>query len=269
VNRSSFEYLAAPLWLLFAGRELLMGKAMELLRQIDSKGSLTKAAQAIPMSYKSAWDLIDRINNISSQPVVVTATGGRHGGGTMLSEYGKSLLLLYSSLERSYESTYSIQNDKKPELDVFLKIIKRMCFKTSARNQLAGIVKRIKKGIVNSDIVIDVGQGTEVVAVITNDSVRELELVKESEVVLLVKASAVTLFANSSSLVKFDTNVFEGTVVDVRRGELNCEVILSLQGGKSVTSVISKDTAEALAVKEGVKLVAAFKPSQVIIAMPM
>ncbi len=84
MHQRNFEHLAAPLWLLFGGRNLLVGKTLELLREIDSKGSLSKAADAIPISYKNAWDMIDRLNNLSTRPVVVTTTGGRNEGGMLL-----------------------------------------------------------------------------------------------------------------------------------------------------------------------------------------
>jgi molybdate transport system regulatory protein len=264
-----FEHLAAPLWLLFAGRDLLVGKTIELLRQIDSKGSLSKAADAIPISYKNAWDMIDRLNNLSAHPVVVTTTGGRHGGGTRLSEYGKSLLSLYSSLERSYEKSFSEFQDTKLDTNKFFKMVKGICMKTSARNQLAGSVKRVIKGSINSEIVIDIGNGMDVIAVITNDSTDELALAEDVDIVVLVKAPAVMLFPGDVLVKSTIENMLLGKVVEVRLGLVNGEVIMDLPGGKTITSVVTKESVESLGIIEGTPLYAAFSSSQVILALPM
>jgi molybdate transport system regulatory protein len=264
-----FEHLAAPLWLLFAGRDLLIGKTIELLRQIDSKGSLSKAADAIPISYKNAWDMIDRLNNLSAHPVVTTTTGGRHGGGTRLSEYGKSLLSLYSSLERSYEKSFSEFQNAKLDMDKFFKMVKGICMKTSARNQLAGSVKRVIKGSINSEIVVDIGNGVDVVAVITNESTIDLALAEGVDVVVLVKAPAVILFPGDILVKSSIENMILGKVVEVRLGLVNGEVIIDLPGGKTITSIVTKESIESLGIVEGMSFYAAFSSSQVILALPM
>jgi molybdate transport system regulatory protein len=264
------QHLAAPLWLLFAGRELLLGKTMELLRQIDMTGSLTKAANAVPVSYKTAWDMIDRLNNISARPVVTTATGGRGGGGTRLSDYGKMLVSLYSSLERTYDSMSLIVNDSKlNDLDGFIAVMKGLCMKTSARNQLAGTVKSVITGAVNSEILIDIGDKVTVTAVITNDSVADLCLKKGVDVIVLVKASFVILFPGADKVRSTADNMLRGRVVEVRTGAVNDEVILNVRGGKTITAVVTKKSVESLGIKEGEELYAAFNASQVILALPM
>jgi molybdate transport system regulatory protein len=269
MSPGSFEHLAAPLWLLFAGRDLIMGKAIELLRQIDSKGSLSKAAEAVPMSYKSAWDLIYRINNISAHPVVVTTTGGRHGGGTQLSEYGKSLLVLYSSLERSYEKAFSAFEDVKPDTEHFFKLVKGLCMKTSARNQLAGIVKKVIRGMINSEIVVDIGDNVDIVALITNESCDDLSLVPGKEAIVLVKAPAVILFPGIAPVKCSAENMLAGKVIEVRMGNVNGEVIIELPGGKILTSVITMESGKSLGLREGEPVWAGFSAQQVILALPM
>ncbi|HEV8503413.1 MAG TPA: TOBE domain-containing protein [Casimicrobiaceae bacterium] len=62
--------------------------------------------------------------------------------------------------------------------------------KISARNQLAGTVASVSTGAINSEVVIDVG-GVQVVAVITNDSVKRLGLAAGKKAYAVVKASDV------------------------------------------------------------------------------
>ena len=60
--------------------------------------------------------------------------------------------------------------------------------KISGRNKLQGTIKEIVKGGVVAKVVLD-HKGTELVAVITNDSVEDLELKVGDNVTALIKAT--------------------------------------------------------------------------------
>lgn len=66
-------------------------------------------------------------------------------------------------------------------------------FKTSARNQFCGEVTHIEKGAVNSDITVNIGGGQMLSAVITNQSVENLNLVVGGRCCALIKSSHVLL----------------------------------------------------------------------------
>ena len=63
----------------------------------------------------------------------------------------------------------------------------------SARNQLAGTVKSVDKGAVNSEVGIELSGGTVVYSVVTNEAVLELGLKPGAKATALVKASHVVL----------------------------------------------------------------------------
>ncbi len=65
--------------------------------------------------------------------------------------------------------------------------------KTSARNRLTGTVVRCQEGAVNTEIVIELAGGKTVVAIITNESVRELGLKEGVRATALIKASHIIL----------------------------------------------------------------------------
>jgi molybdopterin-binding protein len=60
----------------------------------------------------------------------------------------------------------------------------------SARNTLKGTVKSVKPGVVNTEVVLDVG-GIEVVAIITKASAEDLGLQEGREAYAIIKASSV------------------------------------------------------------------------------
>lgn len=77
---------------------------IRLLENINSCGSISAAGRAMNMSYKRAWDLVDEINRICRQSAVLRQTGGKNGGGAMLTPFGVSLVERYRKIERSAES---------------------------------------------------------------------------------------------------------------------------------------------------------------------
>jgi molybdopterin-binding protein len=61
--------------------------------------------------------------------------------------------------------------------------------KLSARNILKGKIVRVAKGAVNSEVVIELPGGTQLVSIITNTSVETLELKAGKEAYAVIKAS--------------------------------------------------------------------------------
>ena len=61
----------------------------------------------------------------------------------------------------------------------------------SARNTLKGRIKRIAQGAVNTEVVIELPNGIEVVSIITKESAERLNLSEGKEVYAVIKASDV------------------------------------------------------------------------------
>jgi molybdate transport system regulatory protein len=74
------------------------GKA-RLITLIDSTGSISAAARAMGMSYRRAWQLVEAINKSFDRPVVLTATGGKRGGGAAVTAFGREIVALYHQME--------------------------------------------------------------------------------------------------------------------------------------------------------------------------
>jgi len=65
--------------------------------------------------------------------------------------------------------------------------------KISARNRLAGIVRRIQPGAVNAEVTLEIAPGIEVVSIVTNDAVEELALTVGERAYAVIKASSVMI----------------------------------------------------------------------------
>ena len=239
---------------------------LELLERIDATGSISSAATAMGMSYKSAWQAVEAINNLSEQPLVERKTGGQKGGGTTLTNYGRRVVGAYRRLELEQAQILKALGSAIDDFDEYYHLIRRYDMKTSARNQFAGKVKNVKMGAVNAEVIVDVGGGSTLVAVITNESVEHLKLEIGSEVYALVKAPWV-IVATSEGCKTSARNELHGTVVRCQEGAVNGEVIIELPGGKSVAAIVTNDSIESMGLKVGVKASALIKASHVILAV--
>ncbi len=61
----------------------------------------------------------------------------------------------------------------------------------SARNQLGGTVARLTRGAVNDEVVVELGGGSSVVAIVTHASAQALQLAEGVEITAMFKASSV------------------------------------------------------------------------------
>lgn len=70
-----------------------------LLEAIRSTGSISAGARALGMSYRRAWLLVEEINESLREPAVAAETGGRRGGGAVLTPVGERVINLYRAIE--------------------------------------------------------------------------------------------------------------------------------------------------------------------------
>ncbi len=81
------------------GGERVLGLGLAaLLAGVEATGSLTKAAAGAGMSYRYAWHLVHQAEEHLGQPMLVARSGGRLGGGSVLSALGRRLLNVFERL---------------------------------------------------------------------------------------------------------------------------------------------------------------------------
>ncbi len=77
---------------------------IELLESIQRTGSLRQAAQALGMSYRRAWLLLDALNRSFSEPASTASIGGQGGGGVTLTPFGLEIIRCYRAAAQAIES---------------------------------------------------------------------------------------------------------------------------------------------------------------------
>lgn len=86
-----------------------------LLERIIEHGSITKAAKAMKMAYRHAWDLVDSMNRQAKEPFVELATGGKGGGGARVTAAGKKAIKVFRRFHKDLQ-TFLKQEEKKLNL---------------------------------------------------------------------------------------------------------------------------------------------------------
>ena len=139
--------------------------------------------------------------------------------------------------------------------------------KISARNVLAGTVKNVTKGAVNAEVVLALEGGDTVVAIITNHSVDSLGLREGSSAYAIIKASEVMIGKGVESAKLSARNVLAGDVSRLEQGAVNSEVEIRLAGGTAVVASITKASVRALDLRQGDKVSAIIKASNVLVGV--
>lgn len=91
--------LRARLWIEIDRAAALTDAGADLLEQIEACSSLSEAARRLRFSYRRAWMLADAMNKRWPRPLVVTTTGGKHGGGSRLTDLGRDVLHGYRDVQ--------------------------------------------------------------------------------------------------------------------------------------------------------------------------
>ncbi|MEV9593727.1 TOBE domain-containing protein [Aliarcobacter butzleri] len=242
----------------------LLEKRIELLMAIKKTGSINKAAKEVPMSYKSAWETIEAMNNLSINPIVQKETGGSGGGGTKLTEYGENLLKTYHLLKEEQKKFVENLNRIVDINNGTLKTIRRLSMQISARNQITGIVEAIEMGTVNAEVHIKLKSNNILVSIITNTAVQNLDLKVGDEVVTIIKSSNVFI-STDENLQLSARNKFQGIVDSLNQGGINSEIVIDIGNGDKIVAIITTSSVNNLNIKEKSKVGAIIKASDVMI----
>lgn len=248
---------------------LLLGEeGIKLLETIAEHGSITRAAQASGISYRTAWERIEALNNLSDRALVERAVGGRGGGGTRLTERGRELVRVFRGLEQEHRRFLAGLSQRIRGLETMMPLLERLHLQTSARNQLWGEVRSIHHGAVNAEVQLDLGQNQHIVATITEESLARLGLQPGVTAAALVKSSAILVATTADVTRKISArNQLCGEVARLHRGAVNSDVVIALSADRTIAAVITNESADRLGIQPGRQACALFDAASVIIGL--
>ena len=112
--------------------------------------------------------------------------------------------------------------------------------KTSARNTFFGKIRRITKGDIQAGIELVTVVGDLVTTIITNTSLQRLGLKKGSLVTAEVKAPWVIVQKGEDPPLSSADNIYRGTVVRILSGGLTTEIVVRIEDGTELCSVVTE-----------------------------
>jgi len=137
----------------------------------------------------------------------------------------------------------------------------------SARNRFPGTVSAVEVGPINARVELTLAGGDKIVAVVTQESVKNLGLVVGKKAFVFVKAPWVMLLSADEKMRFSARNRLSGTVSSVVKGAVNSEVTLELKGGESVYAIITNEAVDEMGLKPGIPATALFKASHLILGV--
>ncbi|MFD8234116.1 molybdopterin-binding protein [Streptomyces sp. NPDC059696] len=134
----------------------------------------------------------------------------------------------------------------------------------SIRNQLPGTVTALTPGEAMATVRVRLTGGQDLTAAITREAAEDLRLTPGTAVRALVKSTEVSLATAPVEGLSI-RNRLPGTVTDLAAGDAMVSVRLTVEGGE-LTSAITRDAAEDLALSPGTPVVALIKATELSLA---
>ncbi len=257
-----------PLWV--EGKLSLAGldnRMMELLKAVQQSGSLNQAAKQVGLSYKGAWQIIERANNSSPKTLVITATGGAKGGGTTLTKAGKSLITLFDDLEQQHQIFLNKLNQTlADDIDMVL-LFQRLVVKTSAKNQLFGEITAINKGEITDTVHVKLKNDERITTTISHVAVDELNVKVGAEAILLINSADISLISFEDSTQFSARNRLLGRVICIQQNEVDAQITLLLSGGETIVATMLQSSVQSLNLKIKSQVFAIFKTNAPILGI--
>lgn len=258
--------LSSKLSLEIFGKPFILEKRIELLHAIEEYGSISKAAKAVPMSYKSAWEAVDTMNSLSPEPIVCRETGGKDGGGTTITAYGRKLLENYAVLKEEHARFLKRLSELTDIESGSLKTIERLSMQISARNQMQAEVVSVECENVNAKIGLRLKSGQMLVSVITHEAVEDLHIAEGQTVTAIFKSNTISVSLKDEDKEETHlSNRLEGVIKKIEKDVKNAKVLVDIGKHDTVVSVMPIDVLEKLGLHEGSFVKAVIKANDIMI----
>ena len=256
---SSFS-LMSDLLLRYQTEEFLNHKRVRLLENIIVYGSISKAAKASEITYKTAWGWIDKMNTIAPKPMVQKISGGKDGGGTLVTAYAKELMRIFEEVEalnekhlHTLESSFShLQEDEQSKNFTF--------------SRLDAQVKEITTKASKSIFVLELLCGNEISAQAPASFVEVNAIAKGSKVSVLIEADTISVSRSFEKEISSRNSLYV-IVEDIIINEEDVLLTLALGENQYLSARITYQSYKDLKIEKGDELRALFKAYNVTLFM--
>lgn len=229
---------------------------IELLKALKEHRTIIETAKNMKISYKTAWDALNKINKNSE---LFTS---KKNHGCDLSQ--KALELIEKCEQIKKAQNFLVQ--KMLEKNINLEYISRIPLKLSARNQLKVKIKEINESIVNTDIVSTLGTNELLKAKITKSSQKELNLKVDDEVIFIFKAPSVIIKKQDFSNLVLP-NLIKAKITSAIIGSSNSQITALTKNSQSLTAIIPNELTMDLRLAVNDEIGVIIDPKDIIIGV--
>lgn len=264
LEQSQTGQLAGNVFLQTGPNGAFAAQQIELLRAVKQTGSISKAAKEVGISYKTAWDRIDAMNNLSAEPLVLRASGGVKGGGTQLTDLGERIIEGFQALVDEHAKFLARLGEQLHSLNDIADFVRSEQTLTSARNQFRGQIIDVQHGAVNTEVTLAIGAEQNLVAIISRDNAKQLALQRGDSAIAIVSESAVIL-SRDLTIATSARNRLIGSIARITGGAINSDIAIDLGQSKTLNAVITNSSLRQLGLQPDDQVAAIFKAPSVIL----
>lgn len=250
MNKISFT-LESDLHLTALSEEFLSPKRVQLLENITIYGSMAKAAKALGISYKTAWAWIEKMNMLSSKPLVQRISGGKGGGGTIVTAFAKELVCRFKELE-------ALHHKHLESLNRSLEFFDNGSMQDSIFSRLNAEVIKIVEYENRASVDLRLDSSEIISAQVPMDFIKVNVLKVGSQVCVLIESEAVSVSKFNEKELS-SRNRLQTRVKDITIHEDEVLLQLSLSNGEIINAHITYTSYIKLDIKKEDKLLAIFK----------
>jgi molybdate transport system regulatory protein len=95
--------IKSKLWIEADGKPVFGSGRRCLLEAIEKYGSINQAAKQIKLPYRKAWSSLNTMEERLGMKLIERRTGGKYGGGAILTENARALLKQYRHMEKDLQ----------------------------------------------------------------------------------------------------------------------------------------------------------------------
>lgn len=167
-------------WLAEDGKPIIGGGKVELLKAIDEEKSLRKACMKMDISYKHAWNVLNKMSERLGKDVVTTIRGGKNQG-TFLTDEGRRLIKEYEMNRKFINNTMEDEGSWE-----------KLGLAISARNKIPAKVVGIEKEGLVAKVKLEIDPSA-LTSIITSEAVERLEIKEGDNVFAIIKSTEVLI----------------------------------------------------------------------------
>lgn len=231
---------------------------VELLQNIQIHGSISKAAKVMKMSYKAAWDSVDIMNKLANKPLVTKVTGGKGGGGTVITSHAKELISAYEEIHKLYKNYFeTLENSFNEQIDDSSSKEPTFC-------RLSGTISMMKNVEDNYEVSIKLENGQTLISIENRKFILQRDLKADDKINFLIETDNITLtknkLANNSA-----RNRLSGKITAISDDKINANISIDTGNDEIIHAKITSSSCKKLELKEGEEVYASFKAYNIII----